>query len=71
MLLVGMVLPLAARVRVQTAMSGVISTGLRPAYLYAFIDTNCANSGVTDFCERNFELKFFESGSACVCCWTH
>jgi len=66
-----MVLPVAAGVRVQTAMNGIISTGLRPAYRYAFMDTNCASSGVTDFCETNFELKSFESGSVCVCCWTH
>jgi len=61
-----MVLQMAARVRVQAAMNGVISIGLRPAYRYAFMDTNCASSGVSDFCETNFELKSFESGSVCV-----
>jgi len=51
-LLVIMVLKRAARVRVQAAMNGVISTGLCPADRYAFTNTNCVSLGVTDFVKQ-------------------
>lgn len=60
-----MVLPKAAGVRVQTAMNGLVSTRLCPADRYTFVDTDCASSVVTDFCETNFDVKYFESVSAC------
>jgi hypothetical protein len=46
-------------------MGGVISTGLCLADGYAFMDTNCASSVVTDFCETKFDVKYFESVGVC------
>jgi hypothetical protein len=60
------VLPRAAKVRVQTTLNGVISTELRPTDGYAFTDTNCASSMVTDFCETNLYVKL-SNQSECVC----